>query len=55
MAPSFSDNATSLTLGTSGRNPIIREGDFDTPLPDICQESFTSSVLLNVSVTASLI
>lgn len=25
----------------TGRNPIIREGDFDTPLPDICQDEET--------------
>ena len=31
----------------TGRNPIIREGDFDTPLPDISQASFISSPLLN--------
>jgi len=33
--------------GCLGRNPIIREGDFDTPLPDINQASFTSRILLN--------
>ena len=33
--------------GCLGRNPIIREGDFDTPLPDMNQASFTSCILLN--------
>ena len=36
-----------IDSGRPGRNPIIREGDFDTSLPDINQASFTSSILLN--------